>query len=142
VNPFLRLIPAVGVLALVAAVPCVSAQPQPKQQEWTQLMTTARKKVSLKIPSIRPHGEFVEAWTRYDYFELQNDVGKQPFRASNYLGDYDCKGRREKMRRVVSYNGPLEVHDLDIGRHTQWSPVGKPETVSGAVFEAVCAKMR
>lgn len=122
----------------VVAPPGVAA----KEEAWTPVANTPRKKVLLQYASIRPHGPFVEAWSRYDYAELQNDVGKVPFRSSKYLADYDCKGGREKMRRVVSYNGPLEVHDIDLDRHTKWSPVGKPDTVSGIVHEAVCTKAR
>ena len=122
----------------------VSALPEAaaKDGAWTPIASTPRKKVLLQYGSIRPHGLFVEAWSRYDYAELQNDVGKVPFRSSKYLADYDCKGGREKTRRVVSFNGPLEVHDLDIDPHTKWSPVGKPDTVSGIVHEAVCKQAR
>lgn len=133
------LVCAACLCAGIAAPPAAAAK-EGEGGAWTPLATTARKKVLLQYGSIRPHGPFVEAWSRYDYAELQNDVGKVPFRSSRYLADYDCKGGREKMRRVVSSNGPLEVHDLDIDRHTPWTTVGKPTTVSGIVHEAVCAR--
>lgn len=126
----------IGALALLSAVPPAIAA----EEGWAEIATTARKKVLIKPQSIRPHGEFVEAWTRYEYGELQRDVGKVPFRTSNYLTDYDCKGAREMTRRVVSHNGPLEAHDLDLGRRKEWRPVAGPGTVSGIVFKQVCAK--
>ena len=126
----------IGALALLSALPPAIAA----EEGWAEIATTARKKVLLKPASIRPHGEFVEAWTRYEYGELQKDVGKVPFRSSNYLTDYDCKGAREMTRRVVSHNGPLEAHDLDLSRRKEWRAVGGPTTVSGIVFKQVCAK--
>lgn len=126
-----------GALALLATVPPAAAA----EDGWKEIATTARKKVLLKPSSIRRHGEFVEAWTRYEYAELQREVGKVPYRTSNYLTDYDCKGVREMTRRVVSHNGPLEAHDLDLSRRQEWRPVGGAKTVSGVVFEQVCAKV-
>ena len=121
---------------LLAAVPTHAAD------TWTEIATTPRKQVLLQRDSVKPHGDAVEAWTLYRYDELQTDVGKTPFRTSRYLYDYDCKGRREKMRRVVSHNGPLEVHDIDLARRSEWKAVGGPTTVSGIVFKRVCAQAR
>lgn len=127
---------ACAVATLLAALPAQSAE------NWTEIASTPRKKVLLQRDSIRPHEGMVEAWTLYRYDELQTDVGKTPYRTSRYLYDYDCKGAREKARRVVSHNGPLEVHDIDLSRHTEWKAVGGPTTVSGIVFKHVCAQVR
>lgn len=127
---------ACTVASLLASMPARAAE------NWTEIASTPRKKVLLQRDSIRPHGDAVEAWTLYRYDELQTDVGKTPFRTSRYLYDYDCKGAREKMRRVVSHNGPLEAHDIDLSRRSEWKAVGGPTTVSGIVFKNVCAKGR
>lgn len=130
---------AVSAFALAATL---AAMPAHAGENWTEIATTARKKVLLQRDSVKPHGDVVEAWTLYRYDELQTDVGKTPFRSSRYLYDYDCKGGREKARRVVSHNGPLEVHDIDLSRRMDWKPVGGPTTVSGIVFKHVCAQAR
>lgn len=126
----------IGAIALLTGLPPAVAA----EEDWKEIASTVRKKVLLKPASVRPHGEFVEAWSRYEYSELQRDVGKVPFRTSNYLTDYDCKGGREMTRRVVSHNGPLEAHDLDLSRRKEWRAVGGPTTVSGIVFKHVCGK--
>jgi len=128
---------AAVLLALLAAAPLARAE-----EAWTLIASTATKKVLLQEASIRPHGEFVEAWTLYRFEALQTDVGKTPFRSSRYLYDHDCRGGRERARRVVSFNGPLEAHDLDLSRRMDWTPVGGPTTVSGIVHKRVCAKAR
>lgn len=125
-----------------AAAALLTAVPTQAADNWTEIASTSRKKVLLQPESIKPHGDAVEAWTLYRYDELQTDVGKTPFRTSRYLYDYDCKGGREKMRRVVSHNGPLEVHDIDLARRSDWKAVGGPTTVSGIVFKRVCALAR
>ncbi len=129
-------------VALVTAGSAVAALSAPPAEGWTEIATTARKQVLLQRDSIRPHGDAVEAWTLYRYDELQHDIGKVPYRSSRYLYDYDCRGGREKPRRIVSHNGPLEVHDIDLGRHSEWKAVGGPTTVSGIVFKHVCAGRR
>ena len=132
-----RLVASACVAAtLLAVVPVQAAE------SWTEIASTARKKVLLQRESIRPHGDAVEAWTLYRYDELQTDVGKTPYRTSRYLYDYDCKGGREKMRRVVSHNGPLEAHDIDLSRRSDWKAVGSPTSVSGIVFKHVCSQAR
>jgi hypothetical protein len=136
-NPMKHIIAsACAAAALLTAVPAQAAD------HWTEIASTPRKKVLLQPESVKPHGDAVEAWTLYRYDELQTDVGKTPFRTSRYLYDYDCKGGREKMRRVVSHNGPLEVHDIDLARRSDWKAVGGPTTVSGIVFKRVCALAR
>lgn len=135
-GPIRAAVSAFVLAAMLAAVPAHAAE------SWTEIASTARKKVLLQRDSIKPHGDAVEAWTMYRYDELQTDVGKTPYRSSRYLYDYDCKGGREKARRVVSHNGPLEVHDIDLSRRMDWKPVGGPGTVSGVVFKQVCALAR
>lgn len=130
------------VASACAAATLLMALPAQAADNWTEIASTPRKKVLLQRDSIRPHNGMVEAWTLYRYDELQTDVGKTPYRTSRYLYDYDCKGGREKARRVVSHNGPLEVHDIDLSRHTEWKAVGGPTTVSGIVFKHVCAQAR
>lgn len=130
------------VASACAAAALLTAVPTQAADNWTEIASTPRKKVLLQRESIKPHGDAVEAWTLYRYDELQTDVGKTPFRTSRYLYDYDCKGGREKMRRVVSHNGPLEVHDIDLARRSDWKAVGGPTTVSGIVFKRVCALAR
>ena len=128
--------------AVCTALALMTLMPAQAAEDWTEIASTARKKVLLQRESIRPHGDAVEAWTLYRYDELQTDVGKTPYRTSRYLYDYDCKGAREKMRRVVSNNGPLEAHDIDLSRRSEWKAVGGPTTVSGIVFKNVCAGAR
>ncbi|MDZ4360445.1 MAG: hypothetical protein U1B84_29220 [Variovorax sp.] len=130
------------VASACAAAALLTALPAQAADNWTEIASTPRKKVLLQHESIKPHGDAVEAWTLYRYDELQTDVGKTPFRTSRYLYDYDCKGGREKMRRVISHNGPLEVHDIDLARRSDWKAVGGPTTVSGIVFKRVCAQAR
>lgn len=130
------------VAAACAAAALVMAIPTQAAENWTEIASTPRKKVLLQRDSIRPHDGAVEAWTLYRYEELQTDVGKTPYRTSRYLYDYDCKGGREKARRVVSHNGPLEAHDIDLGRRSEWKAIGAPTTVSGIVFKHVCAQVR
>ncbi|RIX77188.1 surface-adhesin E family protein [Acidovorax cavernicola] len=130
------------VASACAAATLLAAVPAQAADNWTEIASTARKKVLLQRDSIKPHGDAVEAWSMYRYDELQTDVGKTPYRTSRYLFDYDCKGGREKVRRVISHNGPLEAHDIDLSRRGDWKPVGGPTTVSGIVFKHVCAQVR
>ncbi len=74
-------------------------------QSWVSTGATERGELFLDVASIRPHGQFMKAWTRYALKHQATSTGYPvySYMSSKSLDYYDCKNGSVATKQTIYY---------------------------------------